>query len=129
MEILEKWKRAARALKAETYALVLAYKDPRTPWYAKVVAGLVFAYALSPIDLVPDFVPVLGYLDDLVLVPLGITLALKLIPADVMAECRAQAQSSPWEQKRVSWLSGLVILTIWVLLGSMAVVLLVGLIR
>jgi len=91
---LEAWRQRARRLKTETYALYLAYRDPRTPWYARLLAACVVAYAVSPIDLIPDFVPVLGYLDDLLLVPLGIALALKLIPAPVMAECRARARDA-----------------------------------
>lgn len=82
----------ARALKRETYALYVAYRDPRTPWYARVVVACVMAYALSPIDLIPDFVPILGYLDDVILLPLGIALALRLIPVDVMRESRARAE-------------------------------------
>lgn len=77
--------------KRDVVALWIAARDPRVPWYAKAVAGAVAAYALSPIDLVPDFVPVLGYLDDLIIVPAGIFLAIRLIPADLMAEFRAEA--------------------------------------
>ena len=84
-------KRRVRALKAEVIALYYATKDPRTPWYAKALVFFVVAHTLSPIDLIPDFVPVLGYLDDLVLVPLGIALALRLMPPAVMAESRARA--------------------------------------
>ena len=80
-----------RALEADTYALYLAARDPRVPWHAKAVAALTAAYALSPIDLIPDFIPVIGYLDDLVLVPLGIALAIRLIPPAVLAEHRAEA--------------------------------------
>jgi len=80
-----------RALEADTYALYLAARDPRVPWYAKAVAALTAAYALSPIDLIPDFIPVIGYLDDLVLVPLGIALAIRLVPPAVLAEHRAEA--------------------------------------
>jgi uncharacterized membrane protein YkvA (DUF1232 family) len=94
MSLLQTFKARARVLKRETYALYLAVRDPRTPWYAKVVAGAVLAYALSPIDLIPDFIPVIGYLDDLIVVPLGIALALKLIPAAVMADCRSQARAA-----------------------------------
>ena len=83
---LERWKQRARELKTETYALYLAVKDPRVPWYAKFSALCVVAYALSPIDLIPDFIPVVGYLDDLVLVPIGIALTIKMIPLDVLAE-------------------------------------------
>jgi len=90
--MLESWKGRARRLKGETYALYLAYRDPRTPWYAKVFAALVVGYAFSPIDLIPDPIPVLGYLDDLLLVPLGIALALKMIPLAVLDECREQAR-------------------------------------
>ncbi len=85
------WQEKARALKQEIYALYLAYRDPRTPLAARIVTACVVAYAFSPIDLIPDFVPVLGYLDDLILVPLGIALALRLIPPEVMSDCRARA--------------------------------------
>jgi uncharacterized membrane protein YkvA (DUF1232 family) len=84
-------KQRARALKRDVVALWIAARDPRTPWYAKVAAGAVAAYALSPIDLIPDFVPVLGYLDDIVIVPLGIALAVYLIPPGLMAEYRREA--------------------------------------
>ena len=82
----------ARGLKRDVHAIYLAARDPRTPWYARALAVLVAAYALSPIDLIPDFVPVLGYLDDLLIVPLGILLVVRLIPADVLAEHRATAE-------------------------------------
>ena|SRR5258705_13426492 len=85
------WKERARALKREIKALWVAYRDPRTPRTAKLVAGIVLAYAISPIDLIPDFIPVLGQLDDLLLVPLGIALVIKLIPPEVLADARAQA--------------------------------------
>jgi uncharacterized membrane protein YkvA (DUF1232 family) len=85
------WRARVRQLERETLALYLAYRDPRTPWYAKVWAAIVVAYALSPIDLIPDFIPLLGYLDDLLLVPLGIALAIRLIPPAVLSDCRAQA--------------------------------------
>jgi uncharacterized membrane protein YkvA (DUF1232 family) len=90
---LQALKNRARALKRETYALYLAARDPRTPWYARVIAAAVLAYALSPLDLIPDFIPVIGYLDDLIIVPLGIALVLKLIPAQVMLDCRQRAQA------------------------------------
>jgi uncharacterized membrane protein YkvA (DUF1232 family) len=88
---LERWKTTARQLKREIFALYMAARDRRTPWYAKALALAVVAYALSPIDLIPDFVPVLGHLDDLLLLPLGIMLVLKMIPPQVMADCRALA--------------------------------------
>jgi len=89
----EKLKQKAKSIKIETYALFLACRDPRTPWYAKGFAALVVAYALSPIDLIPDFIPVLGYLDDLILIPAGIWLAIRLIPDEVMQESRNLART------------------------------------
>jgi uncharacterized membrane protein YkvA (DUF1232 family) len=86
------WRARLESLRADTRALYLAVRDPRVPWYAKALAGLVTAYALSPIDLIPDFIPILGHLDDLVLVPLGIALTVRLIPGPVWAECRARAR-------------------------------------
>src|SRR5437879_7221998 len=91
MTLLQTLKRRARELKRETHVLYLVVRDPRTPWYARAIAAAVVAYALSPIDLIPDFIPVIGYLDDLIVVPLGIALVVKLIPAPVMADCRSQA--------------------------------------
>lgn len=108
----------ARALKRETYALYFACRDPRTPWYAKVFAGAVVAYALSPLDLIPDFVPVLGYLDDVVLVPLGILLAMKMVPAPVLAECRATAAATA--ERPTSAKAAVVIVAIWVLAAVLA---------
>ena len=89
--MLERWKRRARSMRRDTYAIYLACRDPRVPWYAKTVAVAVLAYALSPVDLIPDFIPVLGYLDDLVLVPVGIYLVARLIPTPLMLEHRAAA--------------------------------------
>lgn len=89
---LDKWRQRAEALEAETYALYLAYRDSRTPWYARLFSLLVVLYALSPVDLVPDFIPVLGYVDDLLLVPVGVWIALKMIPAEVMADSRLRAR-------------------------------------
>src|SRR5512146_1107990 len=97
--MLAELKSRARALKTETHALYLAARDPRTPWFAKGLILLVVAYALSPIDLIPDFVPVLGYLDDLVIVPGGIALALKLIPHEVMEEARQQASEAALDKR------------------------------
>jgi uncharacterized membrane protein YkvA (DUF1232 family) len=111
---LGRWKRWAKQLKLSLYALYLAYRDPRTPWYAKVVAACVVAYAFSPIDLIPDFIPLLGYLDDLLLLPLGVALALKLIPEQVMAESRERARQLEAEGKPVSRAAALVSVLIWV---------------
>ena len=88
---IERLRRRVDALKADTYALALASRDPRVPWHAKAVAALTVAYALSPIDLIPDFIPIIGYLDDLVLVPFGLAMAIKLIPPALLAEHRARA--------------------------------------
>jgi uncharacterized membrane protein YkvA (DUF1232 family) len=103
----------ARQLKAETWALALAVRDPRTPWYAKLLVAGIVAYACSPIDLIPDFIPVLGYLDDLVLLPLGIAWALQLIPPTVLVECRVWAQETMQDGKPVSWVAGAVIVVLW----------------
>jgi len=89
--VLRQAKRWARTIKRDVVALWLAARDPRVPWYAKAMAGAVAAYALSPIDLIPDFIPVLGYVDDLVIVPLGILLTVRLIPTPLMDELRAEA--------------------------------------
>ncbi len=109
------WKQKARQMKRETYALWLACRDPRTPWYARVLAVLVTGYAFSPIDLIPDFIPILGYLDDLVLIPLGVALTLKAIPTDVMDDCRQQAQELIDQGKPVSRTAGVVIATLWLI--------------
>ena len=118
--ILESWKRRARQLKTEVYALFLAYKHPRTPWYARIFTAVVVAYAFSPIDLIPDFIPVLGYLDDLVLVPLGVILAIRMIPKDVMEQSRLQARVEMTQGKRVSNLAALVIVLMWIGLAILA---------
>lgn len=92
--MLSRWRDQARALKRETLVLYLAARDPRVPWYAKAIALLTLAYALSPIDLIPDFIPVLGYLDDLIIVPAGLLLARRLIPDAIIEEHR-QAAADP----------------------------------
>src|SRR5258708_36917275 len=92
MPLLSSLKQRARHLKSETLALWLAARHPDTPWYAKLLVAGIVAYALSPIDLIPDFIPVLGYGDDLILIPLGIVLAIRMIPGPILAECSARAQ-------------------------------------
>ncbi len=119
--ILEPWRRRVRELKTELYALYLAYRDPRVPWYARVVAACVVGYAFSPIDLIPDPIPVLGYLDDLVVVPLGIALALRLIPAEVMAESRERARLAVQQGKPVNRVAAVVVVLIWLLLAALVV--------
>jgi uncharacterized membrane protein YkvA (DUF1232 family) len=116
MAILTQLRERARHLKAETFALYLAARHTGTPWYAKLMVAAIVAYALSPIDLIPDFVPILGYLDDLVLIPLGVTLAVKMIPPAVMSECRARAQEVIANNKPVSRVAGVVIVLIWLTL-------------
>lgn len=111
----------ARRIKRDTFALYLAVKDPRTPWYARVFAMCVVAYAFSPIDLVPDFIPVLGYLDDVIIVPLGIVLAMKLIPADVMAECRAAAETNRPSSKPRNYVGAAVIVAVWLLAAALCI--------
>lgn len=108
----EKLKDWARALKRDVHAIYLASRDPRVPWYAKALAVAVAGYALSPIDLIPDFIPVLGYLDDIILVPLGIVLVLKLIPASIMAEHRASALAQ--QDRPVSRAAALAIVCVWI---------------
>lgn len=120
--MLEKLKQRARYLKTETFALYLAARDPRTPWYAKLLVAGIVAYAFSPIDLIPDFVPVLGYLDDLILIPLGITLAIKLVPHSVLVECRTRAQETIKNGKPVSRVAGPVIVVIWLVLAALCIV-------
>ncbi|MGD8624632.1 MAG: YkvA family protein [Anaerolineae bacterium] len=122
---MEKWKTRAQQLRRETYALYLAYRDPRTPWYARLWAAAVVAYAFSPIDLIPDPIPVLGYLDDLVLVPLGIALALRMIPDAVLMEARARAAEMLEEGKPVSRTAAGVIVAIWLLVAGLIVSLMV----
>lgn len=122
MALLAELKKRARHLKAETFALYLAARDPRTPWYAKFLVAGIVAYAFSPIDLIPDFVPVLGYLDDLILIPIGISLAIKLIPYPVLAECRARAQETIQNGKPVSRVAGTVIIAIWLVLAALCIV-------
>lgn len=126
---LDDWKRRARELRSETYALYRAYRDPRTPWYARLFAAVVVGYAFSPIDLIPDFIPVLGYLDDLVLVPLGVLLALKMIPPEVWAESRQQAREAMAEGRPVNRVAAAVIVLIWLLFAAVAVSIAVRMLR
>jgi len=110
--MLNHWKQWARIIKRDAHTLYLAARDPRVPWYAKGVAVAVAAYAASPIDLIPDFIPVVGYLDDLIILPLGIALVIKLIPADIMAEHRALALAA--QDRPVSWTAAVIFVAIWI---------------
>lgn len=117
--LLSDLKARARRLKTETHALYLAARHPATPWYAKVFVAAVVAYAFSPIDLIPDFIPVLGYVDDLILLSLGIFLAIKMIPPAVLEQCRAQARQAL--QRPVSLLAAIVIVAIWTMLSLLCI--------
>ena len=119
--MIEGWKRRARELKTEVYALYLAYRDPRVPWFARVFAACVVAYAFSPIDLIPDPVPVLGYLDDLILIPLGVAIARRMIPGVVLEECRARAIEVMRAGKPVNWAAAVVIVAVWLALAALGV--------
>ena len=120
MTLLEDLKQRAHRLKADVYALYLAARHPGTPWYAKLLVAGIVAYASSPIDLIPDFIPVLGYLDDLILIPLGIAMAVKMIPPPVLAECRQRAMEVISSGKPVSRIAAVVILVIWIVLAALA---------
>jgi uncharacterized membrane protein YkvA (DUF1232 family) len=123
------WKESARTLKKETVALTLACRHPRVPWYAKVLALIIVGYALSPIDLIPDFIPVLGYLDDIILIPVGIMIVIRMIPADVLAECRQKAEAIVGQATRAGKVAAAVIVTIWVVTAVIAVWLIVRIVK
>jgi uncharacterized membrane protein YkvA (DUF1232 family) len=123
---LGEWKRWAGRLKSETYALYLAYRDPRVPWYAKLFAALVVGYAFSPIDLIPDPIPILGYLDDLILIPIGVAFAVRMIPEDVLSESRQEAREMVKRGERpVSRAAAVVIVVLWLTLGMLGVLIMV----
>jgi len=117
---MESLKQVARQLKKETYAVYLASIDSRVPWYARVLAGVTVAYALCPLDLIPDFIPILGYLDDLLIVPLGIWLVLKMIPPEILAECREKAAAQIERGKPANQAAAAAIVAIWIGLGILA---------
>ena len=120
MPAFEHVRQWARTLRRDVLALSLAARDPRVPWYAKAVAACVAVYALSPIDLIPDVIPILGYLDDLVLVPLGIWLAIRLIPPSLLEEHR-QAALARHQPRPKSWVGAAIILVLWGLAGGAVV--------
>jgi uncharacterized membrane protein YkvA (DUF1232 family) len=109
--MINRWKEWARTIRRDAHALYLAARDPRVPWYAKALAITVAAYAASPIDLIPDFIPVIGYVDDLIIVPLGIALVIKLIPPEIMAEHRELATAA--QDRPVSRTAAAIIIAIW----------------
>src|SRR5919107_1039575 len=118
---IEAWKRRARQLSAQTYALYLAYRHPSTPWYAKVFVALIVGYVFSPIDPIPDFIPGVGLLDEMVVVPVGVLIATKMIPAEVFAECQEEAREVAEGEKPVSRLAAVVVVTVWLLWLALAV--------
>lgn len=109
-------KQLAKQMKIEIGALYIAFKRSDVPFYAKLVSILVVGYALSPIDLIPDFIPVLGYLDDLILLPLGIALAIKLIPPDIMSECRLLSENTLNKKLPKNWIAASIIIILWIML-------------
>lgn len=113
---IKKWIFRVKKLKGELFTLYYAYQNSRTPFLAKLVTILVVAYAFSPIDLIPDFVPILGYLDDFILLPLGVMLAIKLIPQEILQHSREQAQLRLSKRKPINWVAGTVIIIIWIMI-------------
>jgi uncharacterized membrane protein YkvA (DUF1232 family) len=109
----ESWKEKAGRLRTDVYALSMAIRDPRVPWYAKALMAMTIGYAMSPIDLIPDFIPVIGQIDDLIIVPAGISLAIKMIPRNVIEEYRQKARAGPIKS-RTKWIVVAIIVSIWV---------------
>ena len=110
---MEKIKAWAKNLKRQIFILYFAYRDERVPWYVKLFTACIVAYAFSPIDLIPDFIPILGYLDDVIILPLGIMFALKMIPKDVIADCEVKANEMMKNGKPKNWIVGSLIIFIW----------------
>ncbi|RUT30499.1 DUF1232 domain-containing protein [Paenibacillus zeisoli] len=113
--MIQKLKQTTKRLKSNLIVLYLSYRDPRVKWYAKLFTLCVVAYAFSPIDLIPDFIPILGYVDDLIIVPLGIVLALKMIPGEVIEENKVKAQEIQGKPK--NWLTAALFIVVWILLA------------
>lgn len=114
------WKQKNRDLEIDTYALYFAYRDPRIPWYVKGFVILIVAYAFSPIDLIPDFIPVLGYLDDLVVIPAGVFLVLKMVPPQIMEECRAKAIEHIEDGKPRYKYMAMIVICVWIIVILLA---------
>ena len=117
--MLETWKQRAKELKREVYALYFACREPRVPWYAKALAVGLVAYAFSPIDLIPDFIPVLGYVDELVLIPLGVMAVRAMVPPEVMIQCRERA--ARMEGRPRNWIAAAVIVALWLAIAAAAI--------
>jgi uncharacterized membrane protein YkvA (DUF1232 family) len=118
LQLLQHLSQWARAIKRDAHAVYIAAGDPRVPWYAKLLAAFVAGYALSPVDLIPDFVPVVGYLDDLIIVPLGIRMVVWMIPDEIMAEHRASAEAA--RMKPVSRVAATIIISVWIFVAVAA---------
>ena len=129
MKSFGSWRARVRALKKETFALYLACRHPGVPLYAKVLALIVVGYALSPIDLIPDFIPLLGYLDDMILVPLGIMIVIRMIPAEVLAECRRKAEAIVGRATRAGKIAAAVIVLIWIMTAAFVVWLIIRIVN
>jgi uncharacterized membrane protein YkvA (DUF1232 family) len=114
---IDNLKQKAKAIKKESYALAIAYKDPRTPWYAKALIIITVGYLLSPIDLIPDFIPVLGYVDDLIIIPLLISLSIKLLPAEVLSESREIAKQEMQTKKGKAWWFAILIIVFYLFIA------------
>ena len=122
-KILQIWKRRAGQLKMETYAIYLAYMDPRVPWYAKILLVCVIGYVLSPIDKFLDSIPIIGYLDHLILVPIGVALAFKrMIPPAILTDCREKARIAMNRKKPTNLVAGFIIISIWFIFALLAIV-------
>ncbi|MBT2256419.1 YkvA family protein [Priestia megaterium] len=111
--MLNQLKLWAKKLKKQLFILYLAYKDERVSWYIKLFTACVVAYAFSPIDLIPDFIPVLGYIDDIIIVPLGIMLALKMLPISVIEDCTIKAEELIQNERPKNWVAGSIIIVVW----------------
>ncbi|WP_377519561.1 YkvA family protein [Priestia megaterium] len=114
--MLNQLKLWAKKLKKQLFILYLAYKDERVSWYTKLFTACVVAYAFSPIDLIPDFIPVLGYIDDIIIVPLGIMIALKMLPKNVIEDCTLKAEELVQNEKPQNWVAGSIIIIVWLLI-------------
>ena len=114
MKFLKRFKQKAKQLKSETQVLIIAYKDQRTAFAAKILIGITIGYLLSPIDLIPDFIPVLGLVDDIIIVPLLIVASVKLIPYNVLNEARETVKNSSAKLKKNNWGFGIATIAIWI---------------
>ena len=114
---MQRWQQKLRQLKREIYTIYWVTQDSRVPGYVKIMAACILAYAFSPIDLIPDFIPILGYLDDLIIIPIGIWLVIKMIPPNILAECREKAQATIVQKQPIGRVGASVIIAIWIGLG------------